>query len=109
MRFALQDSRRTLKVNFGEFVVSFSAENLDEFVAQIGKQRALMVPPVERHTPASDTVAPEDPMWEITNTSTHTVLRIRDPRFGWLRYGFTPERQQEFEQAIIARAARRKP
>ena len=90
----LEDGRETLTMTLGEeFTASFSAEDIDALVARLGAKRALMAPRVPRECPATKAVAPEDPMWEIQRQRTHTMLRLRDPRFGWLRYGLSdPER-----------------
>lgn|SRR6185369_7003676 len=64
---------------------------VDDMLKNLGEFRALMTPEIHRVSPLGQKVfAINNPMWatEPDVMLGHSLLHLRDPRFGWLHYLF---------------------
>lgn len=62
---------------------------VEKMLAIIGDYRSVMEPEVvAEHVPQQNVSAISSPIWQIESDplSGNTLLRLRDPRFGWLHY-----------------------
>jgi hypothetical protein len=83
--------------------VEFDAVELDEALTNLGEMRALMQP--EHPAEPPELVATVfNPTWVCDSEPVlaHTVLHIRDPRFGWLHYVIPRDVGDELAAALIA-------
>ena len=100
--FKLEDGRQQLSLTFDQlFTATLNADGVDAIIAKLGEMRALMKPRVATRCPPGNTVAPENPTWEAERRRDLTMLRIRDPRFGWLRYGFTNGERLALSRSLV--------
>lgn len=70
--------------------MTFTLEQVDAFLVNMGQMRAMMEPPVAADMqPGQQVEAIPDPRWYVEKAQLATdgsVLNIRDPRYGWLHY-----------------------
>lgn len=70
-------------------VLNLTVEGLEDLLEHLGEFRALMNPPVPaEHALGQRVAAIPDPLWQTEPEAMHghSILHIRDPRFGWLHY-----------------------
>ena len=67
--------------------VELDVEEVDDVIRSLGEMRALMQPEHSIDAPV-DSNAVFNPRWvcEHEPVLAHSILRVRDPRYGWLHY-----------------------
>jgi hypothetical protein len=85
--------------------VELDAGEIDEILRNLGDLRALMKPSHPSHVPnEEDANFIVDPLWECKHDPLvdQRVLRIRDPRFGWLRYVISADTAWKLADALTS-------
>ena len=83
--------------------VELDEVEIDEALANLGEMRALMQPEHPAEVPeVAATVF--NPSWVCDSEPVlaHSMLHIRDPRFGWLHYVLPRDAGDELAAALIA-------
>ena len=90
--FELLQDRKTVRITFpGEVVLDATTNEIDELIHGLGNLRGYMEPdhPATYALGQRVTAVP-DPAWatEPDLMQGRSLLRLRDPRFGWLHFLF---------------------
>jgi hypothetical protein len=94
------------------FAVSLDAGEIDDLLKYLGELRAMMKPAhLLNFKKDGDTNFSVDPRWEYDQETMldQPVLRIRDPRFGWLHYVLTPDAAKRLGDALSQPIPQPKP
>jgi hypothetical protein len=105
IRLRLNEGRRTSTLTLPEaFELTLDADDTEKLIRALGGKRSMMLPKVPRESADCDPIAPENPLWEIgpsPQAGHWAVLRLRDPRYGWISFAFSEDRLQELINALI--------
>lgn len=106
----LEDDLQTVTVTFPSdppVVLKLSTDDVDSLLHALGGLRVEMqpAPPVEFPRGQQFVAAPY-PAWatEIDALHGNSVLRLRDPRFGWLHYMLSKEQAGKMSIALALQA-----
>jgi hypothetical protein len=92
--------------------VKLSTADAERLIVELGRLRASMSPPVPIDLDQEASFAGvADPRWGVTASSeTGTaILRVRDPRYGWLHYSLPLSSATKLAQALLQQATRAAP
>jgi hypothetical protein len=105
MQVRLNEGRRTSTITFPEaFELTLETNTIEELIRALGGKRSLMLPKVPRESDGCDPIAPENPRWEVaahSQAGQGALLRLRDPRYGWISFCFDRDHLQELVNALI--------
>ena len=105
LKIGLDAGRRTSTVTLPRASeLKLEAGDMENLIRALGKKRSLMLPKVPREFDGCDPIAPENPRWEIVShpqAAQGAVLRLRDPRYGWISFAFDRDQLQELINALI--------
>lgn len=89
----LSDDKKTVKMEAKGILFEFDFDLVEEIIEVLGACRYQMDPPVTAERPTEELRGLPDPIWSVGSDALHdkVLLSIRDLRFGWLNYLFTPE------------------
>jgi hypothetical protein len=106
----LEGDRRAVKVTFPTTppaVLKLGADRLDKLLSTLGEMRRLMTPEVESADwrVGQKGAAILNPRWvaEAELMTGHSLLHIRDPRFGWLHYLIPRHHARELGELLMKR------
>jgi hypothetical protein len=107
----LEDDLRTATLKFSEapaIAVEFDVGRIEEALEHLGAFRSSMQPPIPNSWPddATSTRAIDEPQMvvDMDPSAESPVLRVRDPRFGWLHYVLTPQQARQLGSALVLQA-----
>jgi hypothetical protein len=107
----LEDDLRTARLTFSEvpaIAVKFDVDRIEEALRHLGAFRSSMQPsiPDDWSAAATSTSAIDEPQMvvEMDPAIGSPVLRVRDPRFGWLHYVLTPQQARRLGSALVLQA-----
>jgi hypothetical protein len=92
----LEDDNQTVTVTFPTdppVALQLDADRVDEILRNLGEFRARMKPEfASKHALGQKVGAIADPAWatEPDLMRGHSLLHLRDPRYGWLHYLLPP-------------------
>lgn len=104
LRLRLDEGRRTSTLMLPEaFELKLDTETVESLIQALGGKRSLMLPKVPRESTGCDPIAAENPRWAITSSTQagQTVIRLRDPRYGWISFAFDPDQLRGLIEALI--------
>jgi hypothetical protein len=88
--------------------VQLNVLQVEKMLAIIGDYRSVMEPEVvAEHVPQQNVSAISSPIWQIESDplSGNTLLRLRDPRFGWLQYLISNGEAEKLAQHLQSEAS----
>lgn len=106
----LEDDYKTVTVTFPTeppIALKLDAAAVDDLLRNLGVFRGAMKPEIPRAFALGQKVAAvPDPNWvtEPDALHGHSLLHLRDPRYGWLHYLLPPHEAQKLAQLLHAQA-----
>src|SRR5687768_14456056 len=109
----LEDDRKGVRVTIPTEPVPctglFETARVEFLLRKLGEFRALMIPEVPRTFAMGQKVeAVADPAW-VTEPDAmlgHSLLHIREPRFGWLHFVLPPHEAKKLAEYLLRQAER---
>ena len=107
----LEDDYKTVTVTFPTYppvALQLDAAGVEDLLSNLGKFRGAMKPEIAPKFAMGQKVsAIPDPVWvtEPDAMHGHSLLHLRDPRFGWLHYLLPPHEAQKLGQLLQTQAA----
>ena len=87
-------------------VLKLDVADVEDMLRNLGEFRAAMKPEVPRVRPTGMVPARPDPIWwsEPDAMQGHSLLHIRDDRYGWLHYLLPPNEAKKLGQLLQTQA-----
>jgi len=107
----VEASRKIAVMSFGGGTLRLGTAIVDAILAKLGEARSQMLPthPARADNSAATLVAQRiGTHWEvgIDEMAGGTILRIRDPRFGWMNYALQREEAAKLGERMFRQATR---
>ncbi len=111
LNWKLEDDLKTVTVTFPTnppVALQLDAAGVDDLLLHLGEFRASMMPEFGRVFATGQKVgAVPDPVWatEPDMMQGHSLLHLRDPRFGWLHYLLPPHEAEKLGRILQTQVA----
>ncbi len=109
VKWKLNSSRTSATLQIRQpMTVDFSAEEIDELLQKLGHMRSLMKPSIKpKFAPGQKVKGLRNPAWmlEAELMLGHSLLHVRDNRYGWLHFAFPHGEAEKLALMMQKRAA----